>query len=46
MELCRGGDLMDLLCEKKQLEEKEVRRYIRQVLSAVHYLHRSGILHR
>lgn len=46
MELCAGGDLMDRICEKKRLEEKEVRRYIRQILSAVDHLHKYGIVHR
>ena len=46
MELCAGGDLMDKICEKKRLEEREVRRYIRQILSAVDHLHNYGIVHR
>ncbi|XP_071113089.1 serine/threonine-protein kinase MARK2-like isoform X1 [Haliotis cracherodii] len=45
-ELCQHGDLMDYICKRKKLEEKEVRRYIRQIVSAVDYLHRAGILHR
>ncbi|XP_051947713.1 hormonally up-regulated neu tumor-associated kinase-like [Xyrauchen texanus] len=46
MELCGGGDLMDRICERKRLEEKEVRRFTRQILSAVEHLHRHGIVHR
>ncbi|XP_029903752.1 hormonally up-regulated neu tumor-associated kinase [Myripristis murdjan] len=46
MELCAGGDLMDRICERKRLEEREVRRYIRQILSAVEHLHKHGIVHR
>uniref|UniRef100_A0A3P9JX65 non-specific serine/threonine protein kinase n=1 Tax=Oryzias latipes TaxID=8090 RepID=A0A3P9JX65_ORYLA len=46
MELCAGGDLMDRICDKKRLEEKEVRRYTRQILSAVEHLHKYGIVHR
>ncbi|KAK7132503.1 hypothetical protein R3I93_018894 [Phoxinus phoxinus] len=46
MELCGGGDLMDRICERKRLEEREVRRYTRQILSAVEHLHRHGIVHR
>ncbi|KAM9390697.1 uncharacterized protein ACWYII_034543, partial [Salvelinus alpinus] len=45
MELCAGGDLMDRICEKKRLEEREVRRYTRQILSAVEHLHTHGIIH-
>nr|XP_033791607.1 hormonally up-regulated neu tumor-associated kinase-like isoform X2 [Geotrypetes seraphini] len=46
MELCLGGDLMDRICDKKKLEETEVRRYTRQIMSAVEHLHRHGIVHR
>ncbi|XP_030578274.1 hormonally up-regulated neu tumor-associated kinase homolog [Archocentrus centrarchus] len=46
MELCAGGDLMDRICERKRLEEREVRRYTRQILSAVEHLHKHGIVHR
>lgn len=45
-ELCEGGDFMDYICSKKKLEEREVRRYMRQVISAVEYMHRAGVLHR
>ena len=45
-ELCRGGDLMDHISKKRKLPEAEVKRYIRQIVSAVDYLHRLGILHR
>ncbi|CAL8394684.1 unnamed protein product [Arctogadus glacialis] len=46
MELCVGGDLMDRICERKRLEEREVRRYTRQILSGVEHLHQHGIVHR
>ena len=45
-ELCRGGDLMDYISQRRRLPEQEVKRYIRQIVSAVDYLHRLGILHR
>lgn len=45
-ELCRGGDLMDYISQKRKLPEAEVKKYIRQIVSAVDYLHRLGILHR
>uniref|UniRef100_A0A3Q2ZH99 non-specific serine/threonine protein kinase n=1 Tax=Kryptolebias marmoratus TaxID=37003 RepID=A0A3Q2ZH99_KRYMA len=45
MELCAGGDLMDRICERKRLEEREVRRYTRQILSAVDHLHKHGVVH-
>lgn len=46
MELCLGGDLLDRICDKKRLSEREVRRYTRQILSAVEHLHCQGIVHR
>ena len=45
-ELCHGGDLMDHICHRKRLDERETKKYIRQIISAVDYLHRAGILHR
>ncbi|CAH2330233.1 Hormonally up-regulated neu tumor-associated kinase, partial, partial [Pelobates cultripes] len=45
MELCLGGDLMDRICDKKRLDERDVRRYTRQLLSALDHLHRHGIVH-
>lgn len=46
MELCHGGDLLDRIWDKKRLVEREVRRYARQILSAVGHLHCHGIVHR
>ncbi|KAM3932709.1 hormonally up-regulated neu tumor-associated kinase homolog A-like [Leptodactylus fuscus] len=46
MELCPGGDLMDKICDRKKLEEYDVRKYTRQIISAVEHLHRHGIVHR
>lgn len=46
MELCPGGDLMDKICERKKLEENDVRKFTRQIMSAVEHLHRHGIVHR
>ncbi|XP_028414260.1 serine/threonine kinase SAD-1-like isoform X2 [Dendronephthya gigantea] len=45
-EFADGGDLMDHICKRKKLEEDEVRKFIRQIISAVEYLHRLGIMHR
>lgn len=45
-ELCEGGDLMDYICARKHLSETCTRKFIRQIISAVDYLHRIGILHR
>lgn len=45
-EFADGGDLMDHICKHKRLEEDEVRKFTRQIISAVEYLHRLGIMHR
>ena len=45
-ELCRGGDLMDYICARKRLDERDTRRFVTQILLAVDYLHTVGILHR
>ncbi|RUS81132.1 hypothetical protein EGW08_011118 [Elysia chlorotica] len=45
-ELCKGGDLMDYISVRKRLQEKEVLKFIRQIVSAVDYLHKVGIIHR
>jgi len=45
-EYCAGGDLMDYIAKRKRLDEREVKRFIRQIVSAVDYLHRLGIIHR
>ena len=37
---------MDYICYRRKLGEVEVRKFIRQTVSAVHYLHQGGILHR
>ncbi|XP_065184162.1 serine/threonine-protein kinase MARK2-like [Sycon ciliatum] len=45
-EMAEGGDLMDRICKKSYLPEDEVRIFIRQIVSAVDYLHRANIVHR
>uniref|UniRef100_A0A1I8HYN8 non-specific serine/threonine protein kinase n=1 Tax=Macrostomum lignano TaxID=282301 RepID=A0A1I8HYN8_9PLAT len=46
VELCRGGDMMDHIVKKTRLSEAETKRYIRQVVLAIDYMHKLGILHR
>ncbi|KAL8599941.1 hypothetical protein ACOMHN_050243 [Nucella lapillus] len=43
---CAGGDLVDYITKRKRLDETEAKRFMRQVVSAVDYLHRLGIIHR
>ena len=47
LELCRGGDLHDLLSRSGGgLKEDETRNVMYQLLSAIAYLHDEGIIHR
>lgn len=46
MEYCGGGDLMTRICDSRTIDENDARHYVRQIVSAVDYLHRGGILHR
>ena len=46
MELCSNGDLMRYVEQGGALSEKETRKYIRQMVSAIDYLHQASILHR
>eukprot|EP00027_Filamoeba_sp_ATCC50430_P005899 CAMPEP_0168552150 /NCGR_PEP_ID=MMETSP0413-20121227/6561_1 /TAXON_ID=136452 /ORGANISM="Filamoeba nolandi, Strain NC-AS-23-1" /LENGTH=332 /DNA_ID=CAMNT_0008582741 /DNA_START=115 /DNA_END=1113 /DNA_ORIENTATION=+ len=46
MELCEGGELFNRIVEKGCFSEKEAGRTIRQIVSAVQYLHSMGIVHR
>lgn len=46
MQLVSGGELFDRIVEKGFYTEKDASTLIRQVLDAVYYLHRMGIVHR
>ena len=46
MELAKGGEVFDKILERGCLQEKEVKRIIFQVLTAVSELHAHGIVHR
>ncbi|XP_076857213.1 NUAK family SNF1-like kinase 2 [Brachyhypopomus gauderio] len=45
MEYASRGDLFDYISER-HVSEKEARHFFRQIVSAVHYCHRNGIVHR
>lgn len=45
MEYASRGDLFEYISER-QISEKEARHFFRQIVSAVHYCHRNGIVHR
>lgn len=46
LEYCAGGDLLERIYAKKRLDELETRKYIRQIISAVDYMHKAGVIHR
>lgn len=46
MEYVKGGELYDLLQQKRRLPELHVNRIIFQLLTTVAYLHKCGIIHR
>jgi len=46
MELVTGGELFDRIVEKGSYSEKDAADLIRQVLSAVSYMHEEGVVHR
>jgi len=45
-DLAAGGDLFSLLMRQACLEEFEVRWLVKQIVSAISYLHAKGIVHR
>lgn len=46
LQYCSGGELSDLLREKKRLTESEASSIIEQICQGVDYMHRSKIMHR
>jgi len=46
MELVKGKELFDKIVERGMYSERDAARIIRQVVSAVEYLHENGIAHR
>ncbi len=46
MELVEGGDLFDRIVERGHYSEDTARLVMRNVLSAVEYLHSKNIIHR
>uniref|UniRef100_A0A7S4U6A9 non-specific serine/threonine protein kinase n=1 Tax=Paramoeba aestuarina TaxID=180227 RepID=A0A7S4U6A9_9EUKA len=46
MELARGAELFDSIVEKKNYGEQDAAKVVRQVCSALHYLHSNSVSHR
>lgn len=46
MELVRGGELYDEIVSKRRVDEATSRRYFQQIVDAMVYCHRRGVVHR
>ena len=46
MELCEGGDLFGCIKQSRFFSESKAANIIRQLLSAVNYMHKQGFMHR
>lgn len=46
LEYCGGGELFDLLINKKVLSEKEARKLFRQMAAGLGHCHLKGVYHR
>uniref|UniRef100_UPI00398EA67F NUAK family SNF1-like kinase 1 n=1 Tax=Pristiophorus japonicus TaxID=55135 RepID=UPI00398EA67F len=46
MDYCSNGELYDYVNEHHRLSENEARKAFRQIVSAIHYCHKKGIVHR
>ncbi|XP_074082861.1 NUAK family SNF1-like kinase 1 isoform X2 [Macrotis lagotis] len=46
MEYASKGELYDYISERRRLTERETRHFFRQIISAVHYCHKNGVVHR
>ncbi|KAM3964967.1 LOW QUALITY PROTEIN: ribosomal protein S6 kinase II [Aphomia sociella] len=45
-ELCRGGELLEHITQRRYLPEHETAPILRNVVQAIHYLHRHTVVHR
>jgi mitogen-activated protein kinase kinase kinase len=46
MEYMTGGSLASMLAEYGPFNEKVIRRFTKQVVEGLHYLHAKGVVHR
>ncbi|KJE90477.1 hypothetical protein CAOG_08549 [Capsaspora owczarzaki ATCC 30864] len=46
MEHCGGGEVLDYIVAHEKLNERETRRFARQLVSALDHIHQRGIVHR
>ena len=46
MDLLKGGELLQRIRKKKHFTENEASEIMRKLVSAVHYMHQRGVVHR
>jgi serine/threonine protein kinase len=46
LECLSGGELFDYLVSRQRLSEREARKFVRQILSALQHCHGLGVIHR
>ncbi|XP_038666810.1 NUAK family SNF1-like kinase 1 [Scyliorhinus canicula] len=46
MECANKGELYDYISERRKLSERETRMFFRQIVAAIHYCHKNGVIHR
>lgn len=46
MELLQGGELLDRIRRKKRFTETEASKIMRELVSALHFMHSRGVVHR
>ncbi|EGD73490.1 CAMK/CAMKL/MELK protein kinase [Salpingoeca rosetta] len=46
LEYAPGGELFDYIVARSRCKEQEARKFFRQIVSAVHYMHGKGYVHR
>lgn len=45
-EYVKGDQLYDIIMKEKQISEEKARKYFRQIISAINYVHQNSIVHR
>jgi ribosomal protein S6 kinase alpha-5 len=46
MDLLKGGELLQRIRKKSHFTETEASKIMRKLVSAVHYMHQRGVVHR